>query len=483
MDNAVASSENSKAQVESFTDGTQPAHLEPTHPNPPSSLNRQILNLALPALGALIAEPLLITIDSAMVGHLGTAPLAGLALASTVLTTAVGIYIFLAYSTTAIASRALGEKAPQRAMQAGIDAIWLAAILGALTATVLIAAAHPITQLFHPTDATLPHAIAYLKSSSPGIVGMCIVLAATGTLRGTLDTKTPLYVAAVGAAINAALNALLIYGFQWGIAGSGAGTAITQTLMAITLVAIIVKRAHRYHLRWHPDFRAIGGAAITGSALLVRTLTLRLAFLLTVWAATRSGTIALAAYQVSFTIWTFSAYLLDALGISAQALLGYALGSGDPHRVRQLVRRIITWGIGVGVLIGLTMALTAPILPGIFGPDPQMHHAARTALIIGGLCQVIAGYVYMLDGILIGAGDNRFLAIAGTINLVVYVPLLLATTLYFTPTPTTQLSAITQTQALAAIWLCLGIGFMGMRALTTGWRVRGERWMHLPNPR
>ncbi|MDO5720768.1 MAG: MATE family efflux transporter, partial [Actinomycetaceae bacterium] len=163
-----------------------------------SSLNRQILSLAIPAFIALIAEPLLVTIDSAMVGHLGTPQLAGLALSSSILMTAVGVFIFLAYSTTALTSRALGAGKPAQGIKAGIDAMWLAAILGMITAAILIGYAPTILSWFSPDPVVIPHALAYLRWASPGMIGMLIVLAATGTLRGVLDTKTPMWVATAG---------------------------------------------------------------------------------------------------------------------------------------------------------------------------------------------------------------------------------------------------------------------------------------------
>ncbi|MDO5033841.1 MAG: MATE family efflux transporter [Actinomycetaceae bacterium] len=431
----------------------------------------------MPALGALLAEPLFTTIDSAMVGHLGTEQLAGLALSSTILMTVVGLFIFLAYSTTSITSRALGAGKLADGLRAGVEAIWLAAILGLITASALIFGAKWIVGWFNVEDSVAPHAIAYLQYSAPGLVGMLIVLAATGTLRGLLDAKTPLYVATAGAAGNAALNAVLIYGLNMGIAGSGLGTAIAQTLMGIALVIVVARGARREKVDWRPSFGGLIGATQAGFPLLVRTLTLRIAILATVAAVSGAGAVALAAHQVVNTVWNFAAYALDALGISAQSLIGYSIGTKNEDRTHALVRRITIWGVGTGAVLGLIIILASPLLPWIFGTDPNMHAAAMRALWVAGAFQMLAGFVFMMDGLLIGAGDNRYLAIAGLLTLIPYLPALWAIVKIF-QTGGASLTVADQTTLLIWVWVAFAGVFMGARAITTGLRARGTKWMY-----
>lgn len=451
-------------------------------PTSGQSLNRQIITLALPALGALIAEPLLTTIDSAMVGHLGTAQLAGLSLASTVLMTAVGICVFLAYSTTAITSRALGAGKVGEGMQAGINAMWLAAVLGAALAAGFMIFARPLLIFFGADPQVLPHALDYLHYCSPGLVGMLVVLAATGTLRGALDTKTPLYVATGGAVVNAILNAILIYGLNLGVKGSAIGTALTQTLMAIVLSSVVVSSARQHHARFGFNLRAVWESTVAGFPLLLRSLTLRLAILATVWTIASAGTVALAAHQVVNTVWNFAAFALDALAIAAQALVGHALGKEDsgtanPNQIRMVVRKIVIWGIAAGTVIGVALMVVSPLLPWIFGTDPAMRRAATAGLLVAGLFQFLAGFVFIMDGILIGAGDNRYLALAGVINLVPYLPLLWF--IAHLSTRARPLDTAGQTWVVVFVWAAFAVVFTGMRALTTGLRVRGGAWMHL----
>lgn len=432
------------------------------------SLTAQILGLAVPALGALVAEPLFVLIDSAMVGHLGTPQLAGLALASTVLQTVVGVFVFLAYSTTALAARALGAGHADQAVRSGIEAMWLAAGLGIVAAVALIVSGPALVSALGADPEVAPHAIAYLRASAPGLVGMFIVLAATGTLRGLLDTRTPLVVATGGAAFNVVANAVLIYAAGLGVAGSGAGTAVAQTLMAVALVWVVVRGARRLGVPLRPSAGGVWGAALDGAPLLVRTLALRVALLATLTVATAAGTQALAAHQVVNSVWSLTGFILDALAIAAQALVGYALGAGDLTRLRDLLRRLAWWGMGAGLVLGAVIAAAAHWLPLLFGSDPAMHQVATAALVTAAISMPLAGLVFLLDGVLIGAGQGRFLAVAGLVMLAVYLPGL-GVLLHWVHS-SSPLDVEGQTQAMVWLWACFGGLFLASRGACNAWR-------------
>ena len=204
------------------------------------TLNRDILRLAVPALGALIAEPLFLIVDAALVGHLGIEPLAGLGIASAVLQTIVGLMVFLAYSTTPAVARRFGAGDPSKAVSAGIDGMWLALGLGAILALVGFLTTPFLVGLFGATPEVAAQAEIYLGISMWGLPAMLIVFAATGLLRGMQDTVTPLWIAGIGFGVNALLNWAFIYGLGWGIAGSAAGTVVAQWGMVGRL-----RRRHR----------------------------------------------------------------------------------------------------------------------------------------------------------------------------------------------------------------------------------------------
>jgi putative MATE family efflux protein len=385
-----------------------------------------VLALAVPALGALVAEPLFVLVDSAIVGHLGPAPLAGLALASTVLTTIVGLCVFLAYATTAAVARRLGANDEPGALRSGIDGLWLALVLGVVLGIGLWLLAPWLVGLLGAHDEAAHQAVTYLRFSAPGLPGMLAVLAATGVLRGLQDTRTPLVVAATGAVVNAGLNALLVYGVGLGIAGSGLGTATTQLAMGAWLGALVVRGARRRGVTATPTAGGLRGSARSGAPLLARTATLRAAIVLTTWVAAGLGTAALAGHQVVSAIWGLTAFALDALAIAAQALVGHALGGADVPRARALLRRTLSWGILVGLALGVLVAALSPWLVRLFSSDDEVWRAAVPALLVAAVCLPMAGYVFVLDGVLIGAGDGVFLAKAGVATLVVYVPAALA---------------------------------------------------------
>ena len=210
---------------------------------PAASQHREVLRLALPAFLALVAEPLFLLADSAIVGRLGVTPLAGLGVASAVLLTSANIFVFLAYGTTAVVARQLGAGSRAGAIAAGIDGTWLAIALGTVTAALVALFAGPLCHVFGASEAALDQAVTYLRISALGIPAMLVVLATTGVLRGLQDTRTPLIAAVGGFGLNIVLNVWFVHGLHWGIAGSAWGTVIAQTLMAAALVVVLVRYA------------------------------------------------------------------------------------------------------------------------------------------------------------------------------------------------------------------------------------------------
>jgi len=435
--------------------------------HPRGTVDRQILALAVPALGALVAEPLFVLVDSAVVGHLGTAPLAGLALASTVLVTAVGLCVFLAYATTAAVSRRLGAGDRAGAMQMGVDGMWLALGLGIVLAAALWLGADWLVTALGADGDVAQQAVTYLHWSAPGLPGMLLVLAATGALRGMQDTRTPLGVAATGAVVNAVLNITLVYGFDTGIAGSGAGTALTQLGMGAVLATVVVRGARRAGARLAPHVAGIVANARAGAPLLVRTLSLRAAILVTVWVATGLGAVPLAGHQIVNAVWGLAAFALDALAIAAQALVGHALGARDVAGTRAVLRRTLQWGVGAGAVLGLVVGGASWLYVRFFTADDDVRAAAVATLVVAAVTMPMAGWVFVLDGVLIGAGDGVFLAWAGVATFVVYVPAALAVRAW----------APDGTAGLVWLWVAFAGLFMAARAVTTGVRARGDAWM------
>jgi len=412
------------------------------------SLNRQIATLAVPALGALLAEPAFLLADAAIVGHLGTAQLAGVAVASVVLTTIVGLAVFLAYGTTAQVARSLGAGDRAAALSHGVDGLYLAVGLGMLVGAACLPVAPWLIRALGASPAEAGYGVSYLTWSLPGLPGMLLVLAATGVLRGLQDTRTPLVVATAGAVVNVGLNLLLVYGFGLGVAGSAIG-------------------ARRYGARMRPLLRGISGAGRSGVPLLIRTATLRVAIIVTTVVVAGQGTTSLAAHQVVMSIWNFLALGLDAVAIAAQALTGKALGEGDRAAARALTRRMLGWGVAAGAGIGVLVLVIHAVAGGAFSADPTVRATVGVVLLVLAAAQPLSGWVFVLDGVLIGAGDAGYLAWAGLINLAVYLPAAWAVAAF----------AGHGTAGLVWLWVAYGGAYMTARAVTLGVRYRGDRWL------
>ncbi|WP_404958798.1 MATE family efflux transporter [Streptomyces sp. 147326] len=388
----------------------------------PRRHDREIFALAVPAFGALVAEPLFVMADSAIVGHLGTPQLAGLGIAAALLTTAVSVFVFLAYATTAAVSRRVGAGDLQAAIRQGMDGIWLALLLGAAVVAVVLPAAPWLISLFGASDTVAPYAVTYLRISAFGIPPMLMVLAATGVIRGLQDTRTPLCVAIGGFTLNVGLNAALVYGAGLGIAGSAWGTVIAQCAMAAAYLVVVVRGARRNGASLRPDPAGIRACAQAGAPLLVRTLSLRAILMIATAVAARLGDADIAAHQILLALWSLLAFALDAIAIAGQAIIGRYLGAGDTEGAKAVCRRMVQWGIASGVVLGLLVVLARPVFIPLFTSDPAVEAALLPALLVVALSQPVSGIVFVLDGVLMGAGDGRYLARAMLLTLAAFVP-------------------------------------------------------------
>ncbi|MFF4113909.1 MATE family efflux transporter [Streptomyces sp. NPDC001714] len=424
--------------------------------------DREIVALAVPAFGALVAEPLFVMADSAIVGHLGTAQLAGLGIASALLTTAVSVFVFLAYATTSAVARRVGAGDLQAAVRQGMDGIWLALLLGAAVIAVVLPFAPGIVGVFGASTTAAPYATTYLRISSLGIPAMLVVLAATGVLRGLQDTRTPLYVAVAGFIANAGLNAALVYGAGLGIAGSAWGTVIAQCGMAAVYLVVVVRGARRHGASLRPDAAGIRASAQAGVPLLVRTLSLRAILMIATAVAARLGDADIAAHQIVLSLWSLLAFALDAIAIAGQSVIGRYLGAGDAVGAREACRRMVQWGIATGVILGLLVIAARPLFLPLFTGDPTVKNTALPALLIVALSQPVSGVVFVLDGVLMGAGDGPYLAGAMVLTLAVFTPVALL------------IPALGG--GLTALWGAMTL-MMTVRMLTLWLRARSGRWI------
>ncbi|MBK3532635.1 MATE family efflux transporter [Streptomyces sp. MBT67] len=424
--------------------------------------DREIIALAVPAFGALVAEPLFVMVDSAVVGHLGTPQLAGLGIAAALLMTAVSIFVFLAYATTAAVARRVGAGDLPAAIRQGMDGIWLALLLGAAVVALAIPTAPWLVDVFGASDTAAPYAITYLRISILGIPAMLVVLAATGVLRGLQDTRTPLYVAIGGFTANAVLNVTLVYGAGLGIAGSAWGTVVAQAGMAAVYLIVVIRGARKHGASLRPDAAGIRASARAGVPLLIRTLSLRAVLMIATAVAARLGDVDIAAHQIILSLWSLTAFALDAIAIAGQAIIGRYLGADDEKGAREACRRMVEWGIGCGIVLGVLIVLARPLFIPLFTSDPSVKDTLLPALLVVAVSQPIAGVVFVLDGVLMGAGDGRYLAWAMLVTLAVFAPV--------------ALLVPSLGGGLTALWWAMTL-MMTVRLITLWLRTRSGRWI------
>lgn len=424
--------------------------------------DREMLRLAVPAFGALVAEPLFLLADSAIVGRIGTVPLGALGVASQALTTLVNLSIFLAYGTTAAVARQLGAGRRGEAIRQGIDGFWLAAGIGAAVLALGWPLAPQVVRVFGASPAVSSGAVTYLRISLFGAPSMLMVLAGTGVLRGLQDTRTPLLVSVAANAANIALNAAFVLGLHWGLAGSALGTVVAQSAGAAAYLCVAARGARNAGVGLRPDLAGLRAAGVTAAGLVIRTLALQAVLVITTAVAARQGDAAIAAHQIAFRLWSLVALALDAIAIAAQAIIGRSLGAADAAGARAATARMTGWGAVYGTVFGTLVLLARPLLPGLFAAAPPVRALLLAVLLVVAAQQPAAGVVFVLDGVLIGAGDQRYLAVAGVITLAVFLPAAWLVHAWH--------------GGLLALWLAYSLWLLA-RFVTLVLRARGNRWL------
>ncbi len=425
---------------------------------------RDILRLAIPAFGALVAQPLFTLIDAVIVATLGTTSLAALGAGAQVFTTVTGLSIFLAYGTTAVVARRVGAGQVARGIADGIEGVALGLLLGVVSTVVVWLGAPLLLHWIGTPEGTTREALAYLRTICLAFPLALVAMAATGVLRGLQDTATTLWVTLISVLTNLALAAYLVLVAGWGITGSAWATVAAEAVAAGLFLAALARRARAGGARLRPHRSGVLGAARAAVPLFWRTVALRSVFLLAVVVAARLGEAELAAYYVTFTVWYLLALAMDALAIAGQALMGRHLGAGSADAARRVTWQMTRWGVWLGVLLLAAVLVVRPWLPGWFGDDPAVAAMVSSALVVVALQQPLAGVVFVLDGVLLGAGDARYLVKAQLLALAGFAP--------------AALLVLAVGGTVTQLWLALVV-FMACRAAAFLWRVRGSDWLVL----
>jgi putative MATE family efflux protein len=422
-----------------------------------------VLSLALPALVVLAAEPLYLLVDTAVVGNLGTVALGGLAVGGGLLAWAAALLNFLAYGTTARAARRAGAGDRAGAVAEGVQATWLAAGLGVLVLVFFQVTAGPFTRLLAGGAGPVAEAgEEWLRIASFGAPLLLVSLAGNGWLRGVQELRRPVRFVLAGSLVSLVLCPLLVHVVGWGLVGSAVANVIGQAVTAALFLRALATEASP----WRPRPAAVLAQLVIGRDLLVRAAVLQVSFLVAAGVAARAGTAQLGAHQIALQLFFFLALVLDAYAIAAQTLVGHALGAGRPAEARATARRVALWGLGTGAAVAAVLLAVRGVLPPLFTDDPAVVDQALLVWWFLAAVQPLAGVVFALDGVLMGAGDVGYLRTLTIGSAVVgFLPL--------------SLLSGPLDWGLAGVWtgLCL---FIGLRLVGVLVRVAGDRWLRAP---
>jgi putative MATE family efflux protein len=363
-----------------------------------------------------------VLVDTGIVGHLGRPQIAALGLAGIVLSGAFTIFNFLTYGTTAVVARASGAGQHERAARLAAQALWLSLAIGVALLVVCEAVAGPLLNALGAHGRSGDFALVYFRIAALGLPAALVALAGQGYLRGVSSLRRPLEIVVVSNIVNVVLELLFVYGFHWGIAGSAAGTAIAQAGMGIAFVVELL-RPHAESRR--PRLSEMRPLVRVGRQIFVRTTALYASFLVAASVLARMGDAPLGAHQIAFQLFIFLALLIDAVAIAGQVIVGRMLGAGDADGAHAAAARMIGWSVAVGVLFAVGLLALMPWLPRAFTSDPAVLHEARELWPLFALMQPLAGAVFALDGILIGASDTSYLMWSMLAASLVFIPIAL----------------------------------------------------------
>lgn len=422
--------------------------------------DRRILQLALPALGTLAVEPLYVLADTAIVGRIGRDELGGLGIAATVLLTFSVIVGFMEYGVTPDVAHAHGQGDAHGARVAATDASWLALALGVPAAIVIGTLARPIARLLGGSGAVLDAAATYLSISAVGLPFVMVAYVGHGVMRGVNDLRRPLVIVFVANLVNLALEIVFVWWLDLGIAGSAWSTVVVQVLAAGAFSRVL--RPHLTRIR--PAWVRIKPLLVTGLHLGLRGIAMLAVWITITSVAARVDTPTLAGNLIASQLFMFLALALDALAIPAQSLVAGAMGRGDVDEAVAIGWASTRLSLWCAAALAVALAVTCPFLPHVFTGDDSVASRATAALAFLAVMQFPGAIAFALDGALIGAEDERYLARAAVVNLLSFAPLMIATLVW-------------PRIGIVGLWGAQ-LAWMVMRAIVNARRWAGRGWVH-----
>ncbi|MDO5098019.1 MAG: MATE family efflux transporter [Corynebacterium sp.] len=417
-----------------------------------------ILALALPALGVLIATPLFLLLDTAVVGQYGGATLlAALATGTTLYAIVTTQLTFLSYGTTARAARLYGAGRRDEAVSEGVQATWVAVAIGVGLLGVMWCGAPVFTLWLSNDEKIAALATSWLRVVSFAIPLVLVDMAGNGWLRGIQNTRAPLIFTLAGIIPGAILIPILVH--SYGLIGSAWATLIGTLITSVCFLGALL-RVHSGS--WLPQWSIIVKQLVLGRDLILRSLAFQVALISAAAVAGRFGAAALGAHQVLLQLWNFIALVLDSLAIAAQSMVGAALGASRVAVARSVGVKVVVYSVAFSLVLAAVLAVGYSVVPMIFTSDSAVISALSGPWWQLVLLVPVGGVVFALDGVLLGAADAAFLR---------STTLVAATCGYV---PGIWLAYVLDT-GLVGVWWGL-VAFMTIRLVACGWRFQSMRW-------
>ncbi len=426
------------------------------------SRQRRVLVIAVPAMGTLIADPLLGLVDTAVVGRLGAAELGALGLAVAVFTTLSWVFNFLVFGTTSTVARAVGASRMDIAARRVSHAIQVAVVLGVVVGGLLLVFAPLIIRSLGAVDALIEPASTYLSIRAIGVPLLLLGYVGHGAFRGVADTKTPLFIVIGANLINAVLTVTFVFGFGLGIAGAAWGTVLAELFVVVAFAVRWRRTGLVVTGHGRPGKQELLALLFVSRDLFLRTGALLTGLLIVTVAAARIDADTAAAHHILYQLFLLIAFTLDGLGIAGQTLVGRALGAGDEAEARRLAREFLWWGVGTGVVVGVVLLAGMAAIPRVLTDDQSVIAMARTAWIFVAVMQPLNGAVFSLEGIMMGAEDFRFLR-----NWTLLAAISAAVT---------SAVVVWGGFGVLGLWVAMEV-LMLLRFVPTWLRLRGDRWL------
>mmetsp|Transcript_10055 Transcript_10055/g.18936 ORF Transcript_10055/g.18936 Transcript_10055/m.18936 type:complete len:557 (-) Transcript_10055:245-1915(-) len=379
---------------------------------------KEIFALALPALGSVIADPLMSLVDTGCVGQLSSLQLAALGPNTAIFNFVFQVFTFLGVVTTNLIATnsphapelSVEERRRSRQDSGNVlaQSLTLAALCGAACCAVMQAAPSALLSLMGCSPEMLPHAAVYLRIrslASPAVMVMCVC---QGACLGQQDAWTPLRIFVLAGMFNLVWDLYLILHLHMGIAGAAIATVSAQYLGAFVFLWLLHTRGNKpdgVPLRWRglPTWVSIQPFLTMSSTLIARVIFQMTGYAIVTYSATTLGTVASAAHQVTLQLFWFFSYFPEPLSITAQSLI--ARDMRQPARVQRMAKMLMGMGFIIGLFLALSVVAAYTFLPRLFTHDEHVATAIRTLRPQAFISILTLSAVMVMDGVSIGSGD------------------------------------------------------------------------------